>query len=126
MIPKIAIITSETDSRALVFLNHLSHTISLVIGPAAIIFSHTYEDDNQWESLLESKELSLILVNESELSTTPNLSKHYRNQMSEGKSFLKNIPIISLAPPSFYFTKPQQKALLWRTLTNEFASNKIS
>lgn len=122
MIPPIIILSFHDGEKHLAFLKNIARAITLRLAPARVISAPKLEQEKQWEALLSSTGLRLVIASDYGLYMQPALMKNYREVPQQAKHYLNNIPLLLLSDLSLYLKEPQLKPLLWRAICNEFAS----
>lgn len=110
----------ETESST-AFLKKMAQGISERLASARVLSVSRIKEE-EWPQIFSSPSLRLIIASDYALYTHPPLMHHYREQAQPRKVFLFNKPLLLLSDPSLYIKEPQLKALLWKTICNEFAS----
>lgn len=120
-VPTVIILSFQENVQQLTFLKNIAHAITLRLAPTRIISASQIEKDNQWEAILKSAQLQLIISSDYGLYLQPQLMQHYKEIPGQSKHTLNNIPLLLLSDISLYLKEPQLKPLLWRAICNEFA-----
>jgi hypothetical protein len=93
-------------------LTNLSKAIQDRFGKTELLSAHKIDQENQWETLLQSASLRLILISEKGLRDLPNLLKHFQQE----KNQLNHIPTCLMSQTSAYLQDPELKRTLWKTI----------
>jgi hypothetical protein len=121
LIPPIIIIASQLKEQELAFLKNVAKAISLKLAPAQVFSSNKLK--NNWENVLKSTSLRLVIASKHELNLQPDLKQFYSENPQQSKHFLKQIPLLLLSDLSLYLKKPELKSHLWQTICSEFAAS---
>lgn len=122
MIPPVVLLSFQEGEKQLIFLKNIADAISLQLAPARVFSASKIEQENEWDALLKSPALQLVIASDYGLYMQPGLMKFYREIPQQGKHFLGSIPLLLLSDLSLYLKEPQLKSLLWRAICNEFAA----
>lgn len=71
---------------------------------------------SNWEKLISSPHLKLILMVGTELDHYPDLKQYFRELPKHGRLLLGKVPFIPMAEISAYLTDIKQKSLLWKSV----------
>lgn len=107
----VIILFSNENDEELNFLKAIAKAIHNSLAPTKIMDSMKIEKEKRWNAFLANP-FRLIIVSSDLMNQMPDLKKHYR----------KEIPLLTLAPYSSYFTTPQLKRSLWQTLCSSLSS----
>jgi hypothetical protein len=121
IIPPVVILSFRDCEKELAFLKNVAQAISLRLAKARVISVFKWEKENDWEKLLNSPNLRLIIATDYDLYLKPELMKLYREVPQQGKHYLNRTPLLLLSDLSLYLKEHQLKSLLWRAICNEFA-----
>lgn len=121
LIPPVILLSFHNQEPHLTFLKNLAQAISLRLAPARVLSALKLEKEQQWETVLASPGLCLVITSDYELYMQPHLMRYYREVPQQGKHFLNQVPLLLLSDLALYLKQPQLKALLWRAICNEFA-----
>ena len=122
-IPPVVILSFHDHEDQLTFLKNVAQAISLRLAPARVLSGSLLEKENQWEKVLNSPGLQLIIASDYGLYLQPALMNFYSEVSQQGKHFLNKIPLLLLSDLSLYLKEPKLKSLLWRAICNEFAAS---
>jgi hypothetical protein len=125
-ISPVVILSFDHQENHLNFLKNIAKAISLRFGPAKVVSASKLEKEKQWNSLLSTKELHLIIASDYHLYLQPNLMNYHKEEPKQGKHFLQQTPLLLLSDLDLYLKEPQLKSLLWRAICNELISIKTS
>lgn len=120
-IPPVILLSFHDAEPHLTFLKNLAQAISLRLAPARVLSALKIEKEQQWNTVLASSDLRLVISSDYGLYLQPHLMRHYREIPQQGKHFLNQVPLLLLSDLALYLKQPQLKALLWRAICNEFA-----
>lgn len=120
-----AILLSFLESpEHLTFLTNIAKAIESRLAPAAVVAANDYEQDDRWHTLLQSPALRAIIISSANLQALPKLMKHYREDTTQKKFFLGQVPLVVLSDISLYFQEPTRKRALWDEITKVVGNNK--
>jgi hypothetical protein len=118
----VAILSFHAQTQSLAFLKNIAKAIQLFLAPTCVLSGVELEKNRQWDEVLSTPNLRLIIATDYELYLQPELMKHYRQDKQLSKHFLKSTPLLLLSDLSLYLKKPELKQLLWNAIRTEFAS----
>lgn len=98
------------------FLRNVARAISTTLQPAKVVSAQELEQDNLWETVLQTPGLKWILSPPLNMVQWPNLSAYYKHNTTTQVHTLGNIPLIFLKPLTDYLENPILKKELWDTL----------
>lgn len=107
----VLLITSGEDPTHLEFLQKVAKAIKDRFCAAEVIKYH----DN-WDAIVSSPHLKLILMAGTELDQLPQLKQYYRELPKHNRQLLGKVPFIPMAEFSAYLTDTKQKSLLWKSV----------
>lgn len=113
--PQVVILSFDEIPMHHAFLANLAHAINVYGYYTKVIRAIPLEEDNQWDTLLQT-DLKLVIGTHSKINTLPNLLKNYREAPKQAKHFLKQVPLIHLADIAFYLKEPKLKLPLWKSI----------
>lgn len=114
-IPAVVILSCNEVSKQKAFLNNIVCAIQHNLAPAALFSAQKFELDG-WNTLLQAKELRLIIASDYAIHALPGLMKHYREVQKQGKFYLDKVPLCLLSDVSLYFKEPHLKLPLWKAI----------
>lgn len=120
-IPPVIILAFNEKEKHLTLLKNIAKAITLRFAPARVMSGLKLEKDKQWDSLLNTADLRLIIASDYGLYLQPALMTHYREASKQAKHFLNQTPLLLLSDLDLYLKEPQLKSLLWRAICNEFS-----
>jgi hypothetical protein len=123
MMTPVIILAFHDEEKQFAFLKNIAKAISLCLAPACVVSAQRWEKENDWENILNSSHLRLIIACDYGLYLQPKLMRFYREAPQQNKHFLNQIPLLLLSDLSLYLKEPQLKPLLWRAICNEFAAS---
>ena len=91
------------------FLHQIARAITTYFLPARVANGRLLEKEKKWEFFLNSPSLKWIIA-----SQFP--KAFYRENLATSEKFLKEVPLLLISSPSFYFKNPEAKRALWKTL----------
>lgn len=112
--PDVIFLTFSDSQLHLSFLQNVAKAISLHFGLADILNAKKIEAMKEWDTCLKSNQPNLIIACEKEIKTAYNLMLYY--QENEGRYYLNSIPLLLIDEIPLFFTEPQRKVSLWKTL----------
>jgi len=118
----VIILSFHDEDKQLTFLKNMAQAMSLCLAPTRVLSAPTLEKENQWERVLHSSHLRLIIACDDGFYLQPKLMHFYREEPRQSKHFLNQIPLLLLSDLSLYLREPQLKPLLWRAICNEFTA----
>ncbi len=116
----VAILSFHEQSQSLAFLKNIAKAIHLLLAPTCVLSGNNLEKNQQWDEVLTTPDLRLIIASDYELYLRPGLMEHYTQDKQSGKHFLKRIPLLLLSDLTLYLKKPELKQLLWNAIRTEF------
>lgn len=116
----VLILSFQENNQSLDFLKNVAKAISVFLAPASLLSASNFEKEAQWDEVLATPDLRLIIASDYELYLQPNLMKHYTQDKQLGKHYLKTIPLLLLSDISLYLKKPELKEVLWNAIRTEF------
>lgn len=119
-ITPVIILSFHDNPQHQTFLANIAKAITLRLAPARVISAPELEKNNQWDDILKSPQLKLVISSDYELYLHPKLMSHYREEKDQGKHILHQTPLLLLSDLSLYLKEPQLKSFLWRAICNEF------
>lgn len=114
VIPEVIILSFNESLEQQLLLQNIAKAIQASLAPAAMIPAVKLEQ--QWEKVLKTKSLKLIIATSHGLQTSPTLWKQYREAQKQAKHFLGDVPLYMLSDLSIYLKNPQLKVPVWQDL----------
>ncbi len=122
----ILILSFGEEEKSLAFLKKMAQGISERLAPARVLLLSQVKKEEDWQPIVASPSLRLIIACDYALYTHPELMRHYLELPEQRKHFLFNKPLLLLSDPHVYLREPKLKTLLWKTICHEFASTGAS
>jgi|GEM_PF-1737193 len=114
----VVILSFSEQNKSLTFLKNISKSITLCLAPACILSGDKLEKEQQWDRLLKTAGLRLVIACDYELYLQKNLMEHYRQSQANNSHFLDQTPLLLLSDLSLYLKRPELKSFLWNAICN--------
>ena len=114
----VVILSFNEQNQSLNFLKNIVNAISLCLKPACIVSGIQIEKNQQWEQLLSTPDLRLIIACDYELYLQKNLIKHYKQSPEKNLHYLNDVPLLLLSDLNLYLKRPELKSFLWNAICN--------
>lgn len=112
----VLILTLNESDKQRSFLGRIAKAIQVCLATAQINSAIKIERDKEWDAILKSEKLRLVIATDSAIATLPELAKHFREDSRHAKSYLGTVPLLLLPDLSVYFKEPSLKSSLWRNI----------
>lgn len=112
-----------SDKEQLRFFNNICQAIEKTFFPSHPLFLSPLEEKKDWDLFLKTKELKLILITDTDLWSSLDLMRYYKERPQEGVRSLGSVPVILMADPKLYLSDPQLKRSLWQVISNTLKSS---
>lgn len=113
-IPDIALLVTESSS--LSFLKQVAKAIELHFFPSKVIDVKLFEQNNNWDTFLNTANLKMIIAPDSVIWSCKHLMRYYHEFPNKKERYLGKIPLLLLPDPSLYIKDPSLKRSLWNLL----------
>ncbi|MBS4169105.1 hypothetical protein [Parachlamydia sp. AcF125] len=115
--PSVVILSFGEPDKQLLFLQNLAKAIEHLVQQAVEIRSaFAIEAAKEWNTLLQSQELRLIIATDAGIHACPHLASFYRETPKQSHHYLGRIPLLLLSDLSLYLKEPKLKLPLWQAL----------
>lgn len=115
--PEIILLFFGDDPKEKEFLNNISKAISRQIAPSKSFSAVEIEKKKQWEALLDSNLLKLILAEKESIENSLQIMKYYKKGTKHPQErYLNNVPLFYLEKIPIYFDDISHKTNLWKNL----------
>lgn len=115
--PEVIILTFNESEKYLAFLHNVAKAVRLHSTPANLSSAEKIEQAKEWDKLLASQKLRLIIASDYGIYALPGLMQYYKEDSSKARCYLGNIPLLLLPDLSVYFKEPTLKASLWKAIS---------
>ncbi|MBA2726630.1 MAG: hypothetical protein H0U49_00450 [Parachlamydiaceae bacterium] len=123
-VPNIVLLCFNENPHEIAFLNNVAAAITQYFGSAGLIAAVKVESEKNWNKLLSTPSLKLIIAPHHSLYTLPDLMKQYCEDPLRGNHTLGRVPLLLLSDLSLYMQQPKLKIALWQTLCQRFAAKR--
>lgn len=117
----VIILSFDEQNQTLAFLKNIAKAISLCLAPACVLSGAQLEKEQQWDRILSTPDLRLIIACDYELYLQPGLMQYYKPAQPATNHYLKETPLLLLSDLSLYLKKPELKSLLWNVIQKALA-----
>lgn len=97
------------------FLQNIAKAIRIRLGSAVIVNARKVEADHQWEPLLNSDKLRLVIASDYAIYGLKQLMSYYKEDAGSIRK-LKDAPLLLLSDLSLYLKEPKLKPSLWKAI----------
>lgn len=122
-IPQVMILSFDEPPKQQAFLVNIAKALEAHGIDAQVATATKLERENEWQKLLQSKELKLMVAGSSGFHSLPQLQKHYREGTKQGRHYLGDRLLLLLSDISYYLKEPALKPSLWAALKALLANN---
>lgn len=121
-IPQVILLSFDEVPKHLSFLTHIAKALEAHGVSAEVKNAIKLEQEAQWEKLLTSDKLKLVVSSSSGFYHLAGLQKHYKEGTKQGRHYLGDRLLLLLSDISFYFKEPALKSSLWKALKEFLAT----
>lgn len=122
-IPQVMILSFDEPPKQQAFLANIAKALEAHGIDAQVATATKLERENEWQKLLQSKELKLVVAGSSGFHSLPQLQKHYREGAKQGRHYLGDRLLLLLSDISYYLKEPALKPSLWAALKALLTNN---
>lgn len=112
--PAVVILYSSSAESYLPFLNNIAKAAEAISASTDVLQADWMEQNDQWEIMLKSPHLKLIIIASLNLKNFPKLMHHYKE--SDSQQFFNSTPLLKIPDISLYPENPKLKSVLWNTI----------
>jgi hypothetical protein len=125
-IPVVLILSFQEEQQQLSFLKTMVQGLSVRLAPTRLVSAPHIQTESEWQQLLTSPHLRLIIASDYGLYMHRYLMSHYQELPQRGKYCLHGIPLLLISDCALYLKEPKLKVLLWRAICTEFNASQCS
>lgn len=125
-IPQVLILSFDDVPKHQAFLSNIAKALEIHGIDAKVANAAKLERENEWQKLLQSKELKLVIAGSSGFYNLPELQKNYREGTKQGRHHLGDRLLLLLSDISYYLKEPTLKPSLWGALKELLANTSPS
>lgn len=114
--PQILLLSFDKTAKHQAFLDNIAKALEVHGFTAHVTNAMKLEYNNEWEEVLKSKELKLVVASSSGFYNLPCLQNFYREGTKQGHYYLGDSLLLLLSDISFYLKEPGLKSSLWRAV----------
>lgn len=114
--PEIPVFYSKQLANYKGFLQNIVKAIDLQFAPSQLIEIDTIEKEDDWEELLKSDSLRMIIAPDVLIFGFPKLITHFQENPATNAQHLHKTPLFLLPDLSLYLKDPELKRSLWLDL----------
>jgi glucan-binding YG repeat protein len=109
---QIIILSFDEPAKHQLFLENIAKALKLFGFHAVVANAMKME----WQKMLQSNALKLIVAGSSGFHNLAELQKHHREDARQGRHYLGDRPLLLLSDIGFYLKEPTLKPSLWKAL----------
>jgi hypothetical protein len=123
-IPEVVLLYFNENLHEKAFLSNVAAAITQYFAPAGLIAAAKAESEKNWDKLLSTPSVRLVIAHHHSLYTLPELTKNYCEDPVRGNHTLGRVPLLLLSDLSLYMQQPKLKIALWQSLCQRFAAKR--
>lgn len=114
--PQVLLLAFDDAPKQAVFFANIckaleAHQICCTMANASLM-----EQNQEWEAILRSPALKLVMACRYQTQKLPQLMQHYREELKEARAYFGKVPALLIPDASVYFQEPPLKLSLWKAL----------